>query len=76
MFLNEQLFHDEYGMYVHLNNEQLFLLLDCLEESYEFSCKFNSNHEQRNLLWKAGLFENVLNLILSTFQAEFIINRV
>ncbi len=54
MFLNEQLFHDEYGMYVHLNNEQLFLLLDCLEESYEFSCKFNSNHEQRNILWKAG----------------------
>ncbi|CAF0723278.1 unnamed protein product [Brachionus calyciflorus] len=54
MFMNEHLFHDEYGMYVHLNNEQLFLLVDCLEESYEFSRKFNCNHEQRNLLWKAG----------------------
>jgi brefeldin A-inhibited guanine nucleotide-exchange protein len=54
IFFNEQLFHDEYGMYVHLNNEQLFLLVDCLEETYEFSCKFNSNHEQRNILWKAG----------------------
>jgi uncharacterized protein YabN with tetrapyrrole methylase and pyrophosphatase domain len=30
------------------------LLKYLLEESYEFSCKFNSNHEQRNLLWKAG----------------------
>lgn len=48
------MFHDEYGMYVHLNNEQLFMLVDCLEESYEFSRQFNCNSEQRNVLWKAG----------------------
>lgn len=54
IFINEQLFHDEYGMYVHLSNEQLFLLLDCLEETYEFSRQFNCNSEQRNILWKAG----------------------
>ena len=54
IFINDQLFHDEFGMYVHLNNEQLFLLLDCLEETYEFSRQFNSNSEQRNILWKAG----------------------
>ena len=54
IFINDQLFHDEFGMYVHLNNEQLFLLLDCLEETYEFSRQFNCNSEQRNILWKAG----------------------
>jgi brefeldin A-inhibited guanine nucleotide-exchange protein len=54
--MNEQLFHDDYGMYVHLNNEQLFKLIDCLEETYQFSRQFNCNHEQRNLLWKAGKF--------------------
>jgi brefeldin A-inhibited guanine nucleotide-exchange protein len=54
IFMNEQLFHDDYGMYVHLNSEQLFKLIDCLEETYQFSRQFNCNHEQRNLLWKAG----------------------
>jgi brefeldin A-inhibited guanine nucleotide-exchange protein len=53
--MNEQLFHDDYGMYVHLNSEQLFKLIDCLEETYQFSRQFNCNHEQRNLLWKAGI---------------------
>ena len=53
-FMNEQLFHDEYGMYVHLSSDQLFLLLDCLSETYEFAKQFNCNSEQRNILWKAG----------------------
>ena len=34
--------------------DQLLLLIDCLVESHMFARAFNSNHEQRNLLWKAG----------------------
>jgi brefeldin A-inhibited guanine nucleotide-exchange protein len=41
-------------MYVHLSSEQLFSLIECLDESFHFSRKFNSDHEQRNILWKAG----------------------
>uniref|UniRef100_A0A8C2X611 ARF guanine nucleotide exchange factor 1 n=1 Tax=Cyclopterus lumpus TaxID=8103 RepID=A0A8C2X611_CYCLU len=42
------------GMYSHLTSEQLFKLLDCLLESHDFAKAFNSNNEQRTLLWKAG----------------------
>ena len=41
-------------MYHYLSSEQLFKLLDCLLESHRFAKAFNSNHEQRTLLWKAG----------------------
>jgi len=39
---------------VHLSSEQLLQLVDCLHETFKFSREFNCNHEQRNLLWKAG----------------------
>lgn len=42
------------GMYEKLSSEQLFLLADCLIESHTFAKTFNSDHEQRNVLWKAG----------------------
>uniref|UniRef100_A0A8C5HPM5 SEC7 domain-containing protein n=1 Tax=Gouania willdenowi TaxID=441366 RepID=A0A8C5HPM5_GOUWI len=42
------------GMYRYLTSEQLFKLLDCLLESHRFAKAFNSSHEQRTLLWKAG----------------------
>lgn len=42
------------GMYRYLTSEQLFKLLDCLLESHRFGKAFNSNNEQRTLLWKAG----------------------
>uniref|UniRef100_A0A3B5A1Q9 ADP ribosylation factor guanine nucleotide exchange factor 1 n=1 Tax=Stegastes partitus TaxID=144197 RepID=A0A3B5A1Q9_9TELE len=42
------------GMYRYLTSEQLFKLLDCLLESHHFAKAFNSNNEQRTLLWKAG----------------------
>ncbi|XP_035286349.1 brefeldin A-inhibited guanine nucleotide-exchange protein 1-like [Anguilla anguilla] len=42
------------GMYRHLSSEQLFKLLDCLLESHRFAKAFNSNHEQRTALWRAG----------------------
>ncbi|XP_050735041.1 brefeldin A-inhibited guanine nucleotide-exchange protein 1-like isoform X2 [Eriocheir sinensis] len=45
---------EDQGMYRHLTAEHLFTLLDCLMASHSFAKTFNSNHEQRNLLWKAG----------------------
>lgn len=51
------------GMYRYLTSEQLFKLLDCLLESHHFAKAFNSNNEQRTLLWKAGrvAFNSSLN---------------
>lgn len=46
---------EDQGMYQFLASDQLFLLADCLLESHKFAKAFNSNHEQRNILWKAGL---------------------
>ncbi|CAL1541394.1 unnamed protein product, partial [Lymnaea stagnalis] len=45
---------DEQGMYQYLSSGQLLLFVDCLLESHRFAKSFNSNHEQRNILWKAG----------------------
>ncbi|KAM9775162.1 brefeldin A-inhibited guanine nucleotide-exchange protein 1 isoform X2 [Syngnathus typhle] len=42
------------GMFRYLTSQQLFKLLDCLMESHRFAKSFNSNNEQRTLLWKAG----------------------
>ncbi|ELU08063.1 hypothetical protein CAPTEDRAFT_213398 [Capitella teleta] len=48
------LMHEDQGMYQFLASEQLFQLLDCLMQSHAFAKSFNANHEQRNILWKAG----------------------
>lgn len=46
--------YDDQGMYHFLSSDQLLVLLTCLMESHSFAKQFNSNQEQRNLLWKAG----------------------
>lgn len=43
-----------HGVFDQLSTKQLFILLDCLEESYMFARAFNSNEAQRLLLMKAG----------------------
>lgn len=56
--------------------DQLLLLVDCLVESHLFARNFNSNHEQRNLLWKAGSFgreifsrqRDEINFLLGAFD--------
>ncbi|CAF1374888.1 unnamed protein product [Adineta ricciae] len=53
LFPPDELPNDQ-GMYNHISLDQLLLLVDCLIESHTFARTFNSNHEQRNLLWKAG----------------------
>lgn len=52
------------GMYSYLTSEQLFKLLDCLLESHHFAKAFNSNNEQRTLLWKAGRVALYIRLCL------------
>ncbi|CAB1317567.1 unnamed protein product [Coregonus sp. 'balchen'] len=49
-----QLEAQDQGMYHYLTSDQLFKLLDCLLESHCFAKAFNSNNEQRTVLWKAG----------------------
>lgn len=61
------------GMYRYLTSEQLFKLLDCLLESHRFAKAFNSNNEQRTLLWKAG---RVALCIMCFFLGEFKKNLV
>lgn len=43
----------EQAMYPRLNAKQLMSLLQCLIDSHRFAKQFNSNNEQRILLWKA-----------------------
>lgn len=46
---------EEQGMYSYLNTPHLLQLVDCLLESHRFAKRFNSDHEQRNILLRAGL---------------------
>lgn len=50
---------EEQGMYCALTSSHLLQLVDCLLASHRFAKSFNSNHEQRNILWKAGFRGNV-----------------
>uniref|UniRef100_A0A670IV62 ARF guanine nucleotide exchange factor 2 n=1 Tax=Podarcis muralis TaxID=64176 RepID=A0A670IV62_PODMU len=45
---------EDQGMYKYMSSQHLFKLLDCLQESHSFSKAFNSNYEQRTVLWRAG----------------------
>lgn len=45
---------EEQGVFRSLTYEHLSMLVQCLLETHRFAKSFNSNHEQRNRLWKAG----------------------
>ncbi|XP_052852158.1 brefeldin A-inhibited guanine nucleotide-exchange protein 1 [Drosophila gunungcola] len=45
---------EEQGMYGYLRTRQLLTLADCLMQSHRFAKRFNSDHDQRSLLWRAG----------------------
>lgn len=45
---------EEQGMYRLLSSPHLIQLTECLMQSHRFAKVFNANHEQRNLLWRAG----------------------
>lgn len=56
---------EDQGMYKYMSSHHLFKLLDCLQESHSFSKAFNSNYEQRTVLWRAGK-DFILGLIKNT----------
>ncbi|XP_037068688.1 brefeldin A-inhibited guanine nucleotide-exchange protein 2-like [Pollicipes pollicipes] len=49
---------EDQGMYPYLSAGQLFQLIDCLMQSHRFAKRFNADHDQRNLLWRAGFKGN------------------
>lgn len=74
--VNEQQ-REEQGMYRNLNSQHLFLLVDCLLQSHRFAKEFNSNHDQRNILWKAGFKGNVKpNLLKQETQSLACVLRI
>ena len=50
--------NEQVGMYSYMSTNILLKLTDCLMESHQFAKLFNCNHEQRNILWKAGFHGN------------------
>lgn len=56
---------EQLGMYTYMSTRILLKFTDCLMESHEFAKTFNCNHEQRNILWKAGFHGNAKPNLLS-----------
>ncbi|CAB0008526.1 unnamed protein product, partial [Nesidiocoris tenuis] len=54
---------EEQGMYACLSSHHLMTLVECLLHAHNLAKKFNMNHNQRNLLWKAGIYGKKPDLI-------------
>lgn len=52
--VSQEVQQEDQGMYQFLTSPQLLMFTDCLLQSHRFAKQFNSNQEQRNILWKAG----------------------
>ncbi|XP_075525002.1 ADP ribosylation factor guanine nucleotide exchange factor Sec71 isoform X2 [Dermacentor variabilis] len=75
--LDQQQQQEEQGMYSFLTSGQLLQLVDCLLESHRFAKAFNSDSEQRNLLWRAGFRGNVKpNLLTQEAQSLACVLRI
>ncbi|CAG2172912.1 unnamed protein product [Oppiella nova] len=55
---SEQQQEEEQGMYSMVSSQVLIRLSQCLIQSHRFAKTFNQNHEQRNVLWRAGFHGN------------------
>ena len=57
MVLKEEdpLFNNK-GMYRCIDSPQMWVLIECLWKSHSFAKQFHSNHEQRMILMKAGMY--------------------
>lgn len=53
------------SMYIRMSTPVLLELKDALMESHEFAKLFNSNNDQRNVLWKAGFHGNAKPNLMS-----------
>lgn len=68
---------EEQGMYRLLSSPHLIQLTECLMQSHRFAKVFNTNHEQRNLLWKAGFKGSVKpNLLKQETQSLACVLRI
>lgn len=68
---------EEQGMYRLLSSPHLFQLTDCLLQSHRFAKAFNSNNEQRNILWKANFKGSVKpNLLKQESQSLACVLRI
>ena len=47
-------FRHQDELFSRIGADQLLVMVRCLHESHDFAKRFNSNDEQRMLLWKAG----------------------
>jgi len=64
------LVQDSRGIFKYLSLHHLSTLLDCLIQAHRFARQFNSNKEQRNLLWKSNFIGNAKpNLMKQETQA-------
>eukprot|EP00088_Acartia_fossae_P042319 TRINITY_DN4441_c0_g1_i14.p1 TRINITY_DN4441_c0_g1~~TRINITY_DN4441_c0_g1_i14.p1 ORF type:complete len:745 (+),score=106.26 TRINITY_DN4441_c0_g1_i14:152-2236(+) len=62
--------HDSRGIFKYLSLHHLSTLLDCLIQAHRFARNFNSNQEQRNILWKSNFIGNAKpNLMKQETQA-------
>lgn len=68
---------EEQGMYRLLSSPHLIQLTECLMQSHRFAKAFNADHEQRNLLWKAGFRGSVKpNLLKQETQSLACVLRI
>ena len=56
--VSDQQQEEEQGMYSVVPSHILIRLAQCLIQSHRFAKIFNQNHEQRNVLWRAGFHGN------------------
>lgn len=56
-------------MFKLLSENQLLLLVHCLHKSHDLAKRFNSNINQREILWKHG-FLQVFYLFIEAFLAH------
>ncbi|KAL1128928.1 hypothetical protein AAG570_013462 [Ranatra chinensis] len=47
---------EEQGMFSSLSSKHLLMLTECLLQAHNLAKEFNSNQNQRNILWKAGIY--------------------
>lgn len=68
---------EEQGMYSYLDTPHLIQLSECLMKSHRFAKSFNSNHEQRTVLWRAGFKGTVKpNLLKQETQSIACVLRI
>lgn len=68
---------EEQGMYRLLSSPHLIQLIQCLMQSHRFAKAFNADHEQRNMLWKAGFKGSVKpNLLKQETQSLACVLRI